>query len=279
MSVEIKTAAIEPVRQTFSHVARRLGADKPASRYQEATFDLQSDCNFHYRPLWDPEHELYDKRRTAIRMNDWYAFKDPRQFYYATYVLNRAKLQDTAENNFDFVERHGALDLPPHQSLVVMHPREVLGGHLQIDIAMPGQGGIRGVEAIAGCADRRGPRAMVEDDPGVREALGQLADVAQESRVRAARIRHQLDHQMRLVGDLPQAQHALAGQPRVTAIGRALADLAKTGHAMRCGQPRHRDDRARRVAAIHGAAAGHLAGCRQTHAARRQLRRTFRNTR
>ncbi len=117
------------------------------------------------------------------------------------------------------------------------------------------------------------------DQAGVREALGQLADVAQESRVRAARIRHQLDHQMRLVGDLPQAQHALAGQPRVTAIGRALADLAKTGHAMRCGQPRHRDDRARRVAAIHGAAAGHLAGCRQTHAARRQLRRTFRNTR
>ena len=82
MSVEIKTAAVEPVRQTFSHVARRLGSDKPASRYQEATFDLQSDCNFHYRPLWDPERELYDKRRTAIVMKDWYAFKDPRQFYY-----------------------------------------------------------------------------------------------------------------------------------------------------------------------------------------------------
>ena len=109
MSVEIKTSNIEPVRHTFSHVVRRLGADKPASRYQEATFDLQSDCNFHYRPLWDPEHELYDKRRTAIQMRDWYAFKDPRQFYYGAYVLNRAKLQDTAEKNFEFVERHGAL--------------------------------------------------------------------------------------------------------------------------------------------------------------------------
>ena len=109
MSVEIKTTAIEPVRQTFSHVARRLGADKPATRYQEATFDLQSDCNFHYRPLWDPEHELYDRRRTAIVMKDWYAFKDPRQFYYGAYVLNRSKLQDTAEKNFEFVEKHGAL--------------------------------------------------------------------------------------------------------------------------------------------------------------------------
>lgn len=109
MSVEIKTTAIEPVRQTFSNVARRLGADKPASRYQEATFDLQADCNFHYRPLWDPEYELYDRRRTAIVMKDWYTFKDPRQFYYGTYVLNRSKLGDTAEKNFDFVEKHGAL--------------------------------------------------------------------------------------------------------------------------------------------------------------------------
>lgn len=109
MSVEIKTAAIEPVRHTFSHVARRLGADKPASRYQEATFDMQSDCNFHYRPLWDPEHELYDRRRTAIQMKDWYSFKDPRQFYYGAYVLNRSKLQDTAEKNFEFVEKHGVL--------------------------------------------------------------------------------------------------------------------------------------------------------------------------
>jgi phenol/toluene 2-monooxygenase (NADH) P1/A1 len=109
MSVEIKTATVEPVRHTFSHVARRIGGDKPASRYQEATFDLQSDANFHYRPLWDPDHELYDKRRTAIVMKDWYAFKDPRQFYYGTYVLNRAKLQDTAEKNFEFVEKHGAL--------------------------------------------------------------------------------------------------------------------------------------------------------------------------
>ena len=109
MSVEIKTAAIEPVRQTFSNVARRLGGDKPATRYQEATLDMQSDCNFHYRPLWAPQYELYDRRRTGIAMKDWYAFKDPRQFYYGTYVLNRSKLQDTAEKNFDFVEKHGAL--------------------------------------------------------------------------------------------------------------------------------------------------------------------------
>ena len=41
MQVDIKTSDIRPIRQTFSHVARRLGADKPASRYQEATLDMQ----------------------------------------------------------------------------------------------------------------------------------------------------------------------------------------------------------------------------------------------
>ena len=106
MSVEIKTAAIEPVRQTFSNIARRIGADKPATRYQEATFDLQSECNFHYRPLWDSDREVYDKRRTAIVMEDWYAFKDPRQFYYGSYVQNRHKMQDGAEKKFDFLENH-----------------------------------------------------------------------------------------------------------------------------------------------------------------------------
>jgi phenol hydroxylase P1 protein len=113
MSVDIKTSAITPVRQTFSHVARRLGADKPASRYQEATFDLQADCNFHYRPLWDPERELYDRRRTQVVMADWYAFKDPRQFYYGTYVLNRARLQETAESNFEFAAKHGLVSQLP----------------------------------------------------------------------------------------------------------------------------------------------------------------------
>jgi len=109
MQIDIKTSAVQPVRQTFSHIARRLGADKPASRYQEATFDLQPEVNFHYRPLWQPQHELYDKARTAICMNDWYAFKDPRQYYYGAYTITRAKQQDAMEKNFDFVAKRRLL--------------------------------------------------------------------------------------------------------------------------------------------------------------------------
>ncbi|HTR10487.1 MAG TPA: aromatic/alkene monooxygenase hydroxylase subunit beta [Paraburkholderia sp.] len=116
MQIDIKTSAVQPVRQTFSHVARRLGADKPASRYQEATLDLQPEVNFHYRPLWQPQYELYDKARTAIRMNDWYAFKDPRQYYYGAYTIARSRQQETMEKNIEFVARRALLSgLPEEQ--------------------------------------------------------------------------------------------------------------------------------------------------------------------
>lgn len=105
MQVDIKTTNIKPIRQTFSHVARRIGGDKPASRYQEATFDMQSDANFHYRPIWDPAFDIHDRRRTAIVMADWYGFKDPRQYYYGTYTTTRARQQESMERSLEFAEK------------------------------------------------------------------------------------------------------------------------------------------------------------------------------
>lgn len=110
MHIDLRTVTITPLRHTFDHVARRLGADKPASRYQEGTYDMQATANFHYRPTWDPDHEIFDASRSAIRMADWYTFKDPRQFYYGAYTMARARQQDTAESNFDFVESRGLAD-------------------------------------------------------------------------------------------------------------------------------------------------------------------------
>lgn len=113
MQIDLRTVTIKPLRQTFDNIARRIGADKPASRYQEGTLDMQQEANYHYRPTWDPDHLIYDRDRAAIRMADWYSFKDPRQFYYGAYTLARAKQQDTAEANFDFVENRGlAATLP-----------------------------------------------------------------------------------------------------------------------------------------------------------------------
>ena len=71
---------------------------------------MQPDANFHYRPTWDPEHELFDPRRTRLVMKDWYALKDPRQFYYGAYTQARARMQEVAEADFEFVETRGLAD-------------------------------------------------------------------------------------------------------------------------------------------------------------------------
>jgi len=115
MTVEIRTQAVKPVRHTFAHIARRFG-DKPASRYQEATYDLQSEVNHHYKPLWDAERDLYDQRRTALVMKDWYALKDPRQYYYGSYTIARAKQQDATDRQMAFAEKRDLLRQLPAEA-------------------------------------------------------------------------------------------------------------------------------------------------------------------
>jgi phenol hydroxylase P1 protein len=110
MQIDLRTVSITPLRQTYNHIAERLGADKPASRYIEGTMNVQPDANFHYRPTWDPQHELFDPRRTRLVMRDWYALKDPRQFYYGAYTQARARMQEVAEADFEFVEERGLAD-------------------------------------------------------------------------------------------------------------------------------------------------------------------------
>jgi phenol hydroxylase P1 protein len=110
MNIDLHTVSIQPIRQAFDHLIRRFG-DKPASRYQEASYDIQSAEHFHYKPTWDQSQALFDASISKIVMKDWYALKDPRQFYYNTYTLTRARQQDTTEANFDFVETRGLCDM------------------------------------------------------------------------------------------------------------------------------------------------------------------------
>jgi phenol hydroxylase P1 protein len=113
MQIDIKTSSVSQVRNTFTNVAQRIGGDKPASRYQEASMDLQPTTNFHYRPLWDAKHHVYDQRRTAIVMKDWYVVRDPRQYYYGTYTIARSRQQETMEKNIEFVQKRGLLQELP----------------------------------------------------------------------------------------------------------------------------------------------------------------------
>lgn len=107
MQMDLRTVSITPLRHTFGHLARRMGADKPASRYLEGTMDLQPVENYHYRPTWDPAHDIFDPRHTAIHMQDWYALKDPRQFYYGAWTLARGRMQETTEADFSLVDELG----------------------------------------------------------------------------------------------------------------------------------------------------------------------------
>lgn len=109
MKIDIQTSNLEPRRQTYAHIARRFGQDRPASRYEEAVLDVQATNNFHYRPIWAPEYELYDKSRTKIVLEDWYTLRDPRQFYYGTYNISRAGMEQVTNTNFDFVEKRDLL--------------------------------------------------------------------------------------------------------------------------------------------------------------------------
>jgi len=112
MSVDIRVQSVKPVRQTFGHIARRFG-DKPATRYQEGTYHLQAETNYHYKPLWDPERDIYDARRTAVVMADWYTAKDPRQYYYGSYTIARARMQEVADRQMEVAEQRQLLgELP-----------------------------------------------------------------------------------------------------------------------------------------------------------------------
>jgi len=114
MQIDLRTVSIKQQRNTFDHLARRFG-DKPASRYQEASYDIQATENLHYRPTWDPDQLIYDASITKIVMADWYALKDPRQYFYNNYTLARARQQETAEANFTFVESRGLVEMLPDE--------------------------------------------------------------------------------------------------------------------------------------------------------------------
>lgn len=124
MSLNIAAKEIKPLRLNYAHLARRMGEHKPATRYQEAVYDVQPTTNFHYPPSWDPSRKLYDTARTAIVMQDWYSFTDPRQFYYTSYVAARAKQQEIMESNFELVEKRHLLQSLPAD--LAAHIRQVL---------------------------------------------------------------------------------------------------------------------------------------------------------
>ena len=112
MQFELHQQVIEPLRQTFTPLIARYG-DRPATRYEEGSVGIQSTEHFHYRPLWDPQHEIYDVDYSALKLTDPDAYTDPRQFYYTPYVINRAALHEAFGRNLTYVVDRGLLGKMP----------------------------------------------------------------------------------------------------------------------------------------------------------------------
>jgi phenol hydroxylase P1 protein len=106
VAYEIKQNVVDPVRMGFSWVEARLG--RPANRYEEASIEVQQEENFHYRPLWDPAHDIFDRSYTRLEIGDPYAFLDPRQYYYFSYNQLRSKSAERFVEQLDYAQRMGA---------------------------------------------------------------------------------------------------------------------------------------------------------------------------
>jgi phenol hydroxylase P1 protein len=119
MGYELRTKVVEPKRNTFAHLVERFG-DKPASRYQEATFNVQPTENFHYRPTWDADHELYDPDFSALKLADPYSYTDPRQYYYTPYVANAADRYESFAQTMKYIEERHLFDRLPEEWQLVL---------------------------------------------------------------------------------------------------------------------------------------------------------------
>lgn len=112
MQFELRTQVIEPQRKTFQNLVDRYG-DRPASRYEEGTIDLQATANYHFRPLWGPELDIYSPDYSVLKLTDAYDYVDPRGYYYAPYVTSRADLHESFAATLGYLEKRGLFDRLP----------------------------------------------------------------------------------------------------------------------------------------------------------------------
>jgi phenol hydroxylase P1 protein len=109
MSYDLSPQVIEPRRQAFDNLEKRFGP-REATRYEEGTIDVQQQDNFHYRPLYNPEIEIFDPSLTRLKMQDWYAFLDPRSYYYGTYNQIRNKSSDVLDGELNYASDRGLVE-------------------------------------------------------------------------------------------------------------------------------------------------------------------------
>ena len=105
MQIDLQTIAIKPLRHA-STTSPAVSLGQTATRYPgRHPGRCGRRANYHTSPIFGPWITLiYDRTRTVIKITNWYSFKD-RISSTTVPTRWRAKQQDTAEANFDFVGR------------------------------------------------------------------------------------------------------------------------------------------------------------------------------
>lgn len=79
---------------------------KTKNEYEEVTIRQQPYLHGHYRNKYDPrDYDIFDPRYTRLKCSDWEGFRDPKKFWYTTYVSNRKKLAEEVENGFEYAKQ------------------------------------------------------------------------------------------------------------------------------------------------------------------------------
>lgn len=78
---------------------------KTKNEYEEVTLRQQPYLHGHYRHMYDQrDYDIYDPRYTKLKCSDWEGFRDPKKFWYTTYVSNRKKLAEEVEKGFEYAK-------------------------------------------------------------------------------------------------------------------------------------------------------------------------------
>ncbi|WP_071394110.1 ferritin family protein [Bacillus tuaregi] len=84
---------------------------KTKNEYEDVTVKQQPYVHMHYRHIFDErDYDIYDPRYTRLKSSDWEAFRDPKKFWYTTYVNNRKKLAEEIENAFNQTNELGIVE-------------------------------------------------------------------------------------------------------------------------------------------------------------------------
>ncbi|MDF2789563.1 MAG: methane/phenol/toluene hydroxylase [Neobacillus sp.] len=77
---------------------------KTKNEYEVVTVRQQPYLHGQYRHIYDErDYDIYDPRYTRLKCSDWEAFRDPKKYWYTSYVRDRKRLSEEVENAFQMV--------------------------------------------------------------------------------------------------------------------------------------------------------------------------------